>query len=484
MKVSLKCSRQGFALAALAVAAVSCTWNSIQVRDELCPEISFSAGEHSSAASTKAMLTNDSFRTAGTQLAVWDEYTDQQGRVSDWIGSAVVESQGPNSTLWPFTNNEHYYWTRTGSHKFMGYLLYDAAQSKTIAEAYPGYSFDLGSKALTIPEHTTPLGYDWDFLFSRPYVRDMSLGRDFSPVPMTMEHLYSAFALCLKNDSPGQVQIDEILIQGIKNKASALISFSGNPTSGTWENGTYQFATGGGVTYTFDPLAELTFDEHQPHIVPGDPTEPKYIDLCPTPGATGNPFNSSDSVIEDYHMVWPQDSILLSNAQVSLTFTITVQEDFGKYSAVTPSKNNGRGRYVVDHVEAKTGGCYIKHDNATLGSGAYTFHGTYYEWVGLGQGNYNVAFKDGTPSSTVCGYNFVEMVTYNTQKSSSKSFHLQTPDVRSWEPGSRYLYLISHVSNEIDLDVKVLKWESVTNPDIVFGTVFDDNPGLKEQIGL
>lgn len=489
----MKVTGNKYFLLSIAIVAIAgaCTKSQLSVENRSSTEISFRAEESKVPADTKSMLEPTTFQTAGTTLAVWDVYTDSQGVDSDWISSAFVQSQGPSSSIWPFTNDEHYYWSKTGSHKFFGYLTYDAAYNggtgMSIANAYPqgGYSFNIQDKSLSISEHETPLGYQWDFLFSKPYVRDLDVQQDYSPVPLTLSHLYSAFALCLKNDSPGQVQIDTIQIEGLRNKASVVIDFTGSPNAGRWDDGIYEFSTGGCVTYTYAQNSYLTFDEIGSHIVPGTQDSPRYIDLCPTPGATGNPFNDSPDVIKDYHMIWPQDSTTLSGAYLTLGYTLTEDKSYDKYSAHTPNRNTGRGKYIVDYAEAHTGGCYNRVVNGTLGSGNYTYSGDYYVWAGPGQGSYDVTFRQGVASSTVCGYDFIEHINQTeTKRMPTKHIQLQTSMVTSWEPGCKYLYLISHVSNELELDVKVLKWEAVHDLNVTFGTVFDDNPGLKDQIGL
>lgn len=440
---------------------------------------------------SKAMLDAAAFKTAGTTLHIEDIYTN--GAMSGTYISSSVRCDGSNDAIWPFINNEHYYWTKTGSHRFFGWLQTDA-YTNTVAQAAGGtaipptptqqtiptsWTYNPDTHTLSIPQHYTNLDYSWDFLYGKPYVRDISAGEGTAPVPLQMSHLYSAFALCFKNDSDDPITFTSVTLTGVHNQGQAFIVFTGTPTadgedpSGTWNGnvGTYGFGKGGGVTYTLDENSHLTFSETQQHTSNGSATAPKYIDLCPSAG--GN-FNEQDNEIEDYHIVWPQPASCLNDAVLTLNYSVNETRSYEKYRVYATNQDSGKPKYVVSYFESRADGNYNKNANDD------------FVWAGIGQGAYVVNFRPYNQATDT------ELTIYVANGTESKtttynrvaSIHLQTPNVQSWEPGSRYFYIISHISNDISLDVKVLKWEPHTGLDVTFGGVFDQTPGLKDQLGI
>lgn len=465
--------------------------------------IEFMAG---SKPATKALLDPAAFRTAGTTLHIEDLYT--LGATStDYISSAVT-SDG-TSAIWPFVNNEHYYWTKTGSHRFFGWLQTDAytdaaaqaagttAIPSTPADQTIPATWTYSAGTLSIPSHAIPLpqspseaNYTWDFLYGKPLVRSMDVPNpDHSPVPLSFSHLYTAFAVCFKDDSPDDVILTEVSIEGLKNTASAAIDFCSTTTAASNEQVSWNEAVGtlgigrgyadqpdcgGQVTYTVDPNSSLTYRRTGRFTVPGDRTTPHFVDLC-----NGDEhFSSRVAEVQNWHLMWPQSAGSLAEVTLTMKYTMHVSRPRERFNYVVPSVTDGsprRGDYVVETATPRSGGPYKLH-TGTLGRGSVSFSGTYYEFVGIGQGDYDVTFKKGTPSSTVCGYSLAnETYTDESNVNYTAVIPLQREGVQSWEPGCRYYYLITHSDNAISLKVKVLKWEphDETVPD--FGTIYDEN---------
>ena len=182
------------------------------------------------AEETRAMLDADSFNMTGNQIRVYDYYTPTSGDPfyyfatgnadAPFYGSDIAQSNG-NS--WPFLNKHE--WTPDGVHKFFGWLEKDVAMGETILFAP---EFDSSTQTLTIPQTTmsqtgTP---QYDFMYSEISVRDLNEALDYTPVPMTFKHLFTAFKVTATDTTKNDFWLTKVTITGLKTTRGATVSFS------------------------------------------------------------------------------------------------------------------------------------------------------------------------------------------------------------------------------------------------------------------
>lgn len=475
-------------------------------RVQICEdEIAFRAG---TTIASKSILDHETFCTAGSILAVRDVYTPVGGGADQyWIDNEKIECRGLAHIIWPYTSGNKYYWTADGTHRFFGWLYKDASYpdantadpiGRTIDEAYPptaggqGWNYDTNTKVLSIAEHALDPYYGWDFLYAKPLVKHPNIADDRTTVLMPLSHLYSAVAFCFKNDSNDPITFKEIHIDGVHNVASATISFIGAPTAdgrdaeGIWTQnphvGVYNFGQGGSVVYRFSPGRHYAFAELNPHLSQGAENNPTYIDLCTSPNGD---FSEHTEEIKDYHLTWPQNENMLEEVTMTLKYSIEEHTSYERFRKLLPSDASGAVKYVVQEYENtifSNSGIRGNYDKPT-GAADDEF-----VWAGVGEGDYLVTFRlyepngldrDLTPTLYVTDTPAEVINTFER----NPTFSLKTPNTPSWEPGYKYYYLISHSSSNINVDVKVLKWEP-HDMDVTFGGVFTDHPDIKQGLGL
>lgn len=108
-------------------------------------------------------------------------------------------------TSWVTTAHPAYRWTRAGTHRFFGWLTQDNVSTDTPRSA----SSLLGiigldeNLKLRIPAsgdlNMTPSATQFDFLYSDIVTRTAGTARYTDPVPLNMNHLFSAIALTVEN---------------------------------------------------------------------------------------------------------------------------------------------------------------------------------------------------------------------------------------------------------------------------------------------
>ena len=197
---------------------------------------------------TKGFLESDGLYKTGTQVKVYDFLTGFDGTVngitytpSDQIKyiDDVVEFLGGSNT-WPYQTVAHEYrWTKSGTHRFFGWLQKDQAYNNdnglTTADFF-GTAPSLNENTLVM---ITPT-YSWntaspqyDFVYAKSAVlRDASQG-DYSDISLPMKHLFTAVSLTFENKSTATaVQITGLstLYNGtdlFPHKGSATVDYSG-----------------------------------------------------------------------------------------------------------------------------------------------------------------------------------------------------------------------------------------------------------------
>lgn len=198
---------------------------------------------------TKGFLEADGLYKTGTQVKVFDFLTGFDGEVngttytpSDQIKyiDDVVEFLGGSNT-WPYQTVSHEYrWTKSGTHRFFGWLNKDQAynddEGLTTADFF-GSSPSLNENTLVM---TTPT-YSWttaspqyDFVYAKSAVLRDASQNDYSDIELPMKHLFTAVSLTFENKSTGTpVQVTGLstLYEGrdlFLHKGSATVDYSGN----------------------------------------------------------------------------------------------------------------------------------------------------------------------------------------------------------------------------------------------------------------
>lgn len=199
---------------AISLAAVSC--GKEKGSSGLAPDgIRFS-----DAVVSKGFLEADGLDVNGTRTRVYDWLTGFTGNVNGtdytssdyikYIDDLVVYDGG---AFWPFTTSgREYRWTRTGTHRFFGWLDYDKSYNNNAGLSTSDFfgsnpTLDDDPESATFLTMTTPTfcfqanSRQYDFVYSKNvHVRNAG-SKDYSNVPLPMKHLFTAVSLCFTNAS-------------------------------------------------------------------------------------------------------------------------------------------------------------------------------------------------------------------------------------------------------------------------------------------
>ena len=202
---------------------------------------------------SKGFLGSGDLDVNGSQVKVFDILTGFDGTLNGtnytstdyilYIDDAVTYD---GSAYWPYvTVGTEYRWTRTGVHRFFGYLEYDKSYNEgaglttsSFFGSNPSLNTDSTSDSfltLTTPTHsfqalsTEP---QYDFVVSKNAVVRNASSKDYSNVELPMKHLFTAVSLSFENNSTGSsVQITDIstIYQGADlflHKGYATVDYS------------------------------------------------------------------------------------------------------------------------------------------------------------------------------------------------------------------------------------------------------------------
>ena len=447
-------------------AAASCTSTRVETEEILPEGIPIRLAVNSDKPGTRAMLDGDSFQAEGNALQIWDVYFSAIQEPKPYIDGKFVVSGGPDankSNVWPFRPSitessvqDHYYWTKTGVHRFYGVLVNDNSTGASLAPA-AGWGFDADHKIYSVPETELDLESEqFDFVYSNVIERDLDNGGTTASVPLRFSHLFSAFGFTLKNDSPSPLILKSVALK-VDNVASAEIDYS----------------------RAWDSSADL------PEGADGWTPSPSYSDRSMSPasgiGGIASKLASSecrdlfkgnvltDLELNDYMahtLMWPQS---LTGKKLDVSYVTTSNKAVEVQMPVYTYNNRG-SLYIsfttnLDDVAA--GDIYKSKDYK------YNRYSGYY-YAGRGQGDYAVArvsesyFYGYQQRCNISSYEAVTQVQEVTEtKNLSKELADITPDGR-WDAGKRYLYNLVYSDNEIGLTVTVMKWDGDHGGDVTF----------------
>ena len=270
--------------------------------------IAFTAQE---GASSKALLTDATLKTNGNKIHVLDVLTGFTG-TADWMsGNKYIDDDIVYSgvQIWGHDSGRTYPWTTNGTHQFFAWLSYDTSMSLT-ADSFFGSSvssgFDTTERTLTIPaKELNTESPQFDFLYGNTanYIMPRS---ETTPVPLPMQHMFSALGILLRNESQDEILVHNVTIVGLKNKKSAVITFVGSP-----------------VTYT--QLASASFIDNA--LFGALPDATKTLAEGETYDLLARTKNAS---VPQYRIIWPQsaEDLAPSDAENFLTYPITVEYEY------------------------------------------------------------------------------------------------------------------------------------------------------------
>ena len=472
MKTDIKYSLAS--VAALLVSLGSCTTVRVEP-DEVVSrgdEILFIAG--STEPGTRAMLDAGSFRQVGNSLKIFDIYspTATWATAEFYIRNAnAVCNSAAAGSVWPFykgldvaSGQEHYYWTKMGSHRFYG------VANKMAGNTIPAdWKFNAEHKVFSVPATFNTYKTDkeqFDLIYSNIAERNLNTGAGTGPVELQFRHLFAGYAFTLKNDSPNPLKITSVRLK-VGNSCTATINYGL-----AWD-----------PNNTGSPEIEYTSMVMDPADgIPGIATGGTAVTIAK--GTTvnlmfpGKTYTDASFPVEDYRLIWPQQlditnaakgpgeggaegeslgaKVLEIKYETTVTTTAIVDYDYYVY-------NSRNGDYDVT-FEKDSNGDYVKK---TTGSGIWTT--VYYECVGKGKGTHKVrkATLSNSGSYTKKTTQIEESTTVQVTKTININLANITKD-KLWDAGHRYLYNLVYSNDAIGAQVTVMNWEGDKGGDVIF----------------
>lgn len=271
--------------------------------------------------SSKALLTNATLKTNGNRIHVMDVLSGFTGSASWAEGDLVTgglyindEVEYNGAVVWAYNSGRFYPWTADGGHQFFGWLSYDSAMNLT-ADSYFGQTlasnFSAASRTLTLPAKEMRADTDqFDFLFANTGNYDMPRNST-DPVPLAMQHLFSAISVDLYNESQDEILVKNVTISGLKNKKSAVVSFVGTP-----------------------PVAFTTLDASQEYM------DNAYYSLLDNATKTLTPTDRYDLLARvknqspaQFRLIWPQTQAEIAAASIQVEYEYLADEEHINHTA-------------------------------------------------------------------------------------------------------------------------------------------------------
>ena len=430
MKTDMKHINSLAAAVFLAAALSSCAKMRVETEEIRPAGTPIRMAVSSEGTQTKALFDAKSFAAEGNVLQIWDVYFNSVVAPQAYIEGTNVVSTGTTGAVWPFKEGDavkHYYWTKTGTHRFYGVLVKDNSGSSPLTPT-TGWGFDAAHKVYSVPTTTLTLtSPQFDFVYSNVIERNLDNGAPTTAVPLKFNHLFSAFGFTFKNDSPSSFNIKSVSLK-VGNKAAATIDYSN-----VWDKG----------------FAPADADNWTPAVT--------YSDLAMSPeagisGKTGeiqagtcyDMFQGGEltdmSNYDKYTLIWPQD---LTGKTLVINYDMTVTRPCFKYVYVGPYNGNYRVTFRSstqgDYRAANTGG---------------------YEYVGEGNGGTHVVSNATkvTYGSNYGSYNLVESETVTENKTLTIDLAKKTKGGK-WIAGNKYLYNLLYTNSELEMKVTVMQWD-------------------------
>lgn len=411
----------------LAAALSSCAKMRVETEDVRPAGTPIRMAVSSEGAQTKALFNADSFSAEGNVLQIWDVYFNSVVAPQAYIEGTNVVSKGTGA-VWPFKEGDavkHYYWTKTGTHRFYGVLVKDNSGSAPLTPT-TGWGFDAAHKVYSVPTTTLTLtSPQFDFVYSNVIERNLDNGAPTTAVPLKFNHLFSAFGFTFENDSPSSFNIKSATLK-VDDKAAATIDYSN-----VWDKG----------------FAPADADNWNPAVTYTGLTMSSTTGISGKTGAIqpATCYDMFQGVLIDkdnmanydkYTLIWPQD---LTGKTLEINYDMTVTKPCFKYVYV----GSYNGNYNVyfqrsaqgDYKAASTGG---------------------YEYVGKGNGGTHEVRR--ADKVTYGSYNLVESETVTEKKTLTIDLAKKTKGGK-WIAGNKYLYNLLYTNSELEMKVTVMQWD-------------------------
>lgn len=457
MKTDMKHINTLAAAVFLAAALSSCAKMRVETED-VCPAgTPIRMAVSSEGAQTKALFGAASFSAEGNVLQIWDVYFNSVVAPQAYIEGTNVVSTGTGA-VWPFKEGDavkHYYWTKTGTHRFYGVLVKDNSGSAPLTPT-TGWGFDAAHKVYSVPTTTLTLtSPQFDFVYSNVIERNLDNGAPTTAVPLKFNHLFSAFGFTFENDSPSSFNIKSATLK-VGDKAAATIDYSN-----VWDKG----------------FAPADADNWNPEVTYTGLTMSSTTGISGKTGAIqpATCYDMFQGVLIDkdnmanydkYTLIWPQD---LTGKTLVMSYLVSgkkyqqVDVTVNKYTYTTSSGSDNYDVSFTDNLK----------DVWSSGDKSFDYNkeGSRYVYVGRGKGNYAVqsAYKSSWGNytrSTITDKEF-QLVDYTEEKTVTKNLKDLTPG-GTWLAGNRYLYKLVFSDNEVNLVVSVMKWEDGHGGNVTF----------------
>lgn len=475
MKTDIKYSLAS--VAALLVSLGSCTTVRVEP-DEVVSrgdEILFIAG--STEHGTRAMLDAGSFRQVGNALKIFDIYspTATWATAEFYIRNAnAVCNSAADGSVWPFykgldvaSGQEHYYWTKMGSHRFYG------VANKMAGKTIPAdWKFNAEHKVFSVPATFNTYKTDkeqFDLIYSNIAERNLNTGAGTGPVELQFRHLFAGYAFTLKNDSPNPLKITSVRLK-VGNSCTATINYGL-----AWD-----------PNNTGSPEIEYTSMVMDPADgIPGAAVE-GGADVTIASGSTvnlmipGKTYTGATFPVADYRLIWPQqlhttnvakgpgeggaegESLGAKVLEIKYETTVTKIEPYEHYEWT-----DGTGQYYVTFEEVGPGkGDYTKTTTQ------YNYYGGYkaykYIFAGKNKGSYKAV---NAYSYSVYTKKYIKTLEVSTTTTVTKTININLANItkdKLWDAGNRYLYNLVYSNDAIGAQVTVMNWEGDKGGDVTF----------------
>lgn len=475
MKTDIKYSLAS--VAALLVSLGSCTTVRVEP-DEVVSrgdEILFIAG--STEPGTRAMLDAGSFRQVGNALKIFDIYspTATWATAEFYIRNAnAVCNSAADGSVWPFykgldvaSGQEHYYWTKMGSHRFYG--VANKMAGKTILPDW-NWKFDAEHKVFSVPATFNTYKTDkeqFDLIYSNIAERNLNNGAGTGPVELQFRHLFAGYAFTLKNDSPNPLKITSVRLK-VGNSCTATINYGlawdPNNTGSPEIEPEIEYASM--VMDPADGISGATVEGGADVTIASGSTVNLMI-----PGKTYT--DGATFPVVDYRLIWPQQ-LDITNAAKGPVEGGAEGESLGakvleiKYEKdVTTTTTVDYVYYEYDRDNGEYSVTFVRDSN---GDYRYSYSGYYYKYVGKGKGQY----KATNPSTTGNRRNYVkkiDRIEESTTTTVTKTININLANItkdKLWDAGHRYLYNLVYSNDAIGAQVTVMNWEGDKGGDVIF----------------
>lgn len=356
----------------LAAALSSCAKMRVETEDVRPSGTPIRMAVSSEGAQTKALFDAASFSAEGNVLQIWDVYFNSVVAPQAYIEGTNVVSTGTGA-VWPFKEGDavkHYYWTKTGTHRFYGVLVKDNSGSAPLTPT-TGWGFDAAHKVYSVPTTTLTLtSPQFDFVYSNVIERNLDNGAPTTAVPLKFNHLFSAFGFTFENDSPSSFNIKSATLK-VDDKAAATIDYSN-----VWDESFAPAAADNwnpAVTYTGLTMSSTTGISGKTGAI-----QPA---TCYDMFQGGKITDMAN--YDKYTLIWPQD---LTGKTLVMSYLVSGK----RYQEVD---------VIVDkYTYNATGGTYYVEftnnlkDVTASGDKSFDYNkeGSHYVYVGRGKGNFAV----------------------------------------------------------------------------------------------